>query len=81
MNDEEENNIKYGNWKPTFENVGHLLLKIVKLEGGEKSQRAKVECHYRWHRLLEQQTGVKKCAIASQADDEIDTILKIMCLI
>jgi hypothetical protein len=36
-----------------------------------------MKCHYRWHRFLEQQTSVKKRAVASQADDEINSVLKI----
>ena len=44
--------------KITFQNIGHLFLKVVKLEGCQKAQAAQVKGHDRRHRLLIRQKNM-----------------------
>lgn len=62
----------------TFQNIRDLLLKVIELKRGQKSQRTQVECHDRWHRLLEQERSVEQRPVASKTDDEIDLVRQVV---
>lgn len=62
----------------TFEHIRHLILKVVKLEWCQEAQRAQMKGHDRWHGLLEEQRCVEQCAVATEADDEVDAIGEIV---
>ena len=65
----------------TFQNVGHLTLEILKLEGGQKAERSQMERHDGRHRLLEQRRGVEQCAVTPEAAAEINLICQIIFLL
>ena len=51
-----------------------LLLKVLNLEGREKSEGAEVEGHDGRDGLLEEGGGVEQRAVAAEADDEVDLV-------
>lgn len=65
----------------TLQDIGHLFLEVVALEGRKKPKGAQIEGHHRWDRLLEQLGGVQQSAIASQADDKVNPIGQVIAAI
>lgn len=62
----------------TLQHIGYLLLEVITLKWGQKTEGPQIEGHHRWHGLLEQLWGIQQGAIATQADNEVNAIGKVI---
>ena len=65
----------------TFQDLSHLLLKVLKLKRSQKSEGSQVKGHHRWNGLLEQGRSVQQGPVSSQADNEVDLVRQVVLLL